>query len=458
MSNVAMKNERIDKGIAWDSFAAVCWDMDHTLVRYNVGPLFALMHECTIRYLTQVVRFPSVHLSLDPSDFDPRYSSRGLIVDRHRGNFYEIDAEKRFVRVFHGEEEVVNFADVPTIVEAQRQFQSYHGALSFSEPFAALITYFEAGLGPIFARLVTLHDSQAHLSFCVSYSELFNAMVGSFRWNFTNYNKADSWFFSALRTDIQKYIRPQPLHFVHWIRSMKESGIRTVLITNSLPEYTKLLMDFAFGTDWISAFSTVVTSARKPVFFTSSLQAFVELDSWVTPSENDVINNACRDVDFHRSAVYCGGNARDFEISLEKAIGSDDLKLVYVGDHIQSDVFVPKQTCGWTAVAVIEELENSMEIERIERLVGHSVQYADAPTVHDEAPVPRHDNLYFLTTSHGKASYWLDILRHPEKGADAVVPSVEYCMMYHHHHLRQRSDMETFSSKDTIESAVLSLE
>lgn len=68
------------------------------------------------------------------------------------------------------------------------------------------------------------------------------------------------------------YIIPDP-GMVTMLKQYRESGRKTFLVTNSLWEYTDVVMNFLVGNvagprnqDWVDLFDVVVVGSRKPAF------------------------------------------------------------------------------------------------------------------------------------------------------------------------------------------------
>ena len=74
------------------------------------------------------------------------------------------------------------------------------------------------------------------------------------------------------------------------------TGKRLFLLTNSMPDYTKLLLDTAYGRDWPDLFHFCCFHARKPHFWINEETLFEEVEydslteegiySWKVVTEN----------------------------------------------------------------------------------------------------------------------------------------------------------------------------
>ncbi|RUS25231.1 HAD-superfamily hydrolase, partial [Jimgerdemannia flammicorona] len=98
-------------------------------------------------------------------------------------------------------------------------------------------------------------------------------------------------------------------------------------------------------TDWRELFDAVVVSADKPNFYRSN-RPFRR----ITESTWAVVDA------FHRGEVYQGGNLLDFS----RFTGCQ--RVMYIGDHVFSDLEEPNIQQGWRTGAIIRELQTEIQI------------------------------------------------------------------------------------------------
>ena len=60
-------------------------------------------------------------------------------------------------------------------------------------------------------------------------------------------------------------------------------------------------------------------------------------------------------------ALYCGGSAK----MIERALGVEGNRVLYVGDHIYTDVSISKIEHKWRTCLIIRELEDVWEAELV---------------------------------------------------------------------------------------------
>jgi len=134
------------------------------------------------------------------------------------------------------------------------------------------------------------------------------------------------------------------------------AGKRLLLITNSEWEYTTRIMEYAFdphlpaGSSWRDLFEAVIVSAAKPEFFTGNRPLYRIVDE-----SNGNMQPQMGPLD--PGAVFVGGCAPD----LENHLGLHGDEILYVGDHLFSDVSVSKALLRWRTALILRELESEIE-------------------------------------------------------------------------------------------------
>jgi hypothetical protein len=102
------------------------------------------------------------------------------------------------------------------------------------------------------------------------------------------------------------------------------------------------------GRTWCDLFDLIVVDATKPEFF-SSQPPYYE----VVTEEGHLMKVTGL---IERGKVYQGGNA----VAIERLFDVPRGQILYVGDHIYSDVYQSKKICHWRTMLVISELENEL--------------------------------------------------------------------------------------------------
>ncbi|KAL6778220.1 hypothetical protein ACKKBG_A17375 [Auxenochlorella protothecoides x Auxenochlorella symbiontica] len=354
---------------------AVGFDMDYTLAQYKPETFEVLAHDETVKKLVSAFGYPKSLLDLE---FDWRYMSRGLVIDKQRGNMLKVDRHKYVKLAYHGFSELPRAARLATYNDAPQR----HG---YDEPAYALIdTLFSLAEAHLFMQLVELLDAGGSgLPLGKQYADLYRDVRGA-----VDLCHRDGSIKREVAADPARYIHADP-SLGPVLGALRASGKRVFLATNSLWDYTHVVMNYlvegrvgaARSTSWLSRFDVVVTGCGKPRFFAERKDLFevhppsgmlwnTEGGSPMVPIGEDDLPSAAlgstapsaRDVAPPRpggeARVFQGGSFHDLHKMLGVAAGSE---VLYVGDHIYGDVLRSKKALGWRTMLVIPELESELQ-------------------------------------------------------------------------------------------------
>ncbi len=139
------------------------------------------------------------------------------------------------------------------------------------------------------------------------------------------------------------------------LMDLRHAGKKVALVTNSEWFYTQAMMAYCFDRfmpgeqTWRDLFDLVIVGARKPAFFEGEQPVFEVVDA-VEGTLKPAVGP------LREGAAYLGGHAR----LVEKALGVPGDDILYVGDHIFSDVNVSKKMHRWRTALVVRELEQEL--------------------------------------------------------------------------------------------------
>jgi FMN phosphatase YigB (HAD superfamily) len=134
----------------------------------------------------------------------------------------------------------------------------------------------------------------------------------------------------------------------------KHAGKKLVLITNSEWEFVSGIMAYMFdpqlhdGMTWRDLFDMVIVSADKPNFFLRDQPAFEVI------TEKGLLRPVSGSL--KEGSIYVGGHAK----LVEEAFGLQGSQIMYIGDHVESDVHVTKSILRWRTGLVLRELEEEL--------------------------------------------------------------------------------------------------
>lgn len=324
---------------------AIGYDMDYTLIDYKM----VLLEERVYHYSKEHLR--SKGFPVSGMQFDHELVVRGLILDKELGHVLKADRFGYVRRAMHG-----------TRVLSEAEITATYGALPpidlREDRWVFLNTLFSVSEGCLYAQLVDRLDSGQlftdckepfDASRCSTYEQLYRAV-------------AKALFTAHVQSTMKEEIMQSPLKFVtvdptftQTLLDQRAAGKKLALITNSDWVYTNTMMAAAYGPflpdgmTWKDLFEVVVVSACKPDFFSSSRRPVYEI-----ATDDGMLREA---PSFERGRAYAGGNAK----LVERCLGASGSKVLYVGDHLFTDVNVAKRGLSWRTCLILQELEGEME-------------------------------------------------------------------------------------------------
>ncbi|XP_048562934.1 5'-nucleotidase domain-containing protein 4 isoform X1 [Triticum urartu] len=319
------------------SISVIGYDMDYTLIHYNVMAWEGRAYDYGMANLK------SMGFLVDDLEFDPDLVIRGLIMDKVKGNLVKADRFGYIKRVMHGTQML------PT-----RAVSEIYGRelvdLRKEDTWEFLNTLFSVSEAVMFMQMVDKLDQgfvPAELG-PLDYKGLYNAVSKAlFRAHVEGQLK------SEIMAEPERFVEPDP-ELPLALLDQKEAGKRLLLITNSDYHYTNKMMNHAFNRflpndmGWRDLFEMVIVSARKPEFFQIShpLYEVVTEDGLLRPCFKA-----------NSGGLYSGGSAQMVEKSLD--IHGDEI--LYVGDHIFTDVSQSKVHLRWRTALICRELEDEFD-------------------------------------------------------------------------------------------------
>jgi len=334
--------------------AAIGFDMDYTIATYKAETFELLAYEGARRRLVEM-GYPSELLEMN--SYDPNYFCRGLVVDKKRGNILKMDRHKYVKVAYHG---------FKPLTKAERDVL-YDPAVTtwstFREPdYAVLDTLFSLPDAYLYCELIGLKEkypARIPQDFLQIYKDIRQCVDISHR---------DGFIKLQVAADPGKYIVYDP-DIIKSLKNIKKSGRKVFLVTNSLYDYTDVVMkylttggDVSVKEDWRDLFDIIITGACKPGFLTDknlSLYRVDEATGCLTNTEGPLFESVSEYLEHGKRKIFQGGNW----LHLHKLLGvSSGTQLLYVGDHMYSDILRSKRELGWRTMLVIPELEHEVNV------------------------------------------------------------------------------------------------
>ena len=330
--STAIRNPTLDhqrsiftnRTLRFDYIQAVGFDFDHTLAVYNTKALDDLAERLVARRLVEEEKIPEEWFEDVP---DPSFARKGLILDLDEGVILKTDRYGHVLRAFHGPKKLTVSAKrklygdrdvIPHMPGEQRFIQVDH---AFSKPeillWTGLVGHTEPGERRKLWDRIRHHTDTIHRD-------------GSLKQVITA-NPAD-FIVADPRTETM-------------LTHLRENGKKVFLLTNSEWEYTASMMNTVLGRgedagdSWLELFDLVVVEAKKPNYFS--------------------VTNKSTSKPGPKPTVLIGGNLTE----MEQAIGVSGPEILYVGDHIYSDLISSKKNVYWRTMLVVPELQEELSIQ-----------------------------------------------------------------------------------------------
>ncbi|KAG9140251.1 hypothetical protein Leryth_014690 [Lithospermum erythrorhizon] len=355
-----------NRSLNMKNVVAVGFDMDYTLAQYKPETFESLAYDGTLRKLVYNLHYPSELLDWS---FDSTYMVRGLVLDKKRGNILKMDKHKYVKVAYHGFKEM----------SKEEKVAAYGSTLTrdaFDGPEYALIdTFFSLAEAYLFAQLVDFKDNRpGKLPESTDYYRLYKDVRSA-----VDMCHRDGTLKQMVAQDPKRYIN-EDAAIIPMLKMLKDSGRAIFLVTNSLWDYTNIVMNFLCGNsssdgsstfDWLQHFDVVITGSSKPGFFHDENRAnifevhpesgmLINTDNGTPMSQvgSSTISLPGKTLEKGRK-VFQGGNVGHLHKLLSIESSS---QVLYVGDHIYGDILRSKKVLGWRTMLVVPELAREVEL------------------------------------------------------------------------------------------------
>lgn len=322
------------------------FDMDYTLVPYNVEAFERLTYRLGLDRLVQSREYPDSILNLQ---FDFNRAIVGLIIDKRNGYLLQLNRYNKVKSSRFGTEEV-------SFSVQNRIYENRAVDLRDSD-FVSLDTSFAISHGVLFSQLVQLKKEGLDLPDYYQLEEDVMEAIDSIH--------RDDTLKAELRRNFKSYVIQDP-RVAKMLERYRDAGKKLMIITNSDYAYTRNLLDYSINPflkkheRWQDVFDIVITLADKPKFFEQTGRFLsIDLDTGLMSNYEGKVERG----------VYQGGCSQ----KLQKDLGLAGSEILYIGDHIYGDVVSIKKQCGWRTALVLGDLELEMEGLRKSRPVQESI-------------------------------------------------------------------------------------
>ena len=326
---------------------AIGFDMDYTLAMYYSEAFETLSATNALEKLVHKLGYPSELLEVK---YDHSFFIRGLVVDKERGNILKLDRHKYVKRALHG------FNPLPRDARAEIYDHITTSGGGFGEPrFAVLDAMFSLPDAFLFSAIVQYkddHPDQVPQSYLDIYSDVRKSVDMCHR---------DGSIKDQVKDHPQQYIERDST-LVPMLRRLHSSGRKIFLLTNSLWDYTDTVMTYLYGEEssgsWTDLFDVIISGSCKPAFMLNNRLPLYRCDPATGNLRNtEGVYGETTEEYLKRGKCFQGGNYNH----LHDLVGvSNGTQILYVGDHIFSDVLRSKRTLGWRTMLIVPELEHEI--------------------------------------------------------------------------------------------------
>eukprot|EP00752_Nemacystus_decipiens_P006623 g5954.t1 len=335
---------------------AVGFDMDYTLAQYFTA-FDQLAFDGAKAKLLKDLGYPR---EVDGFEYDPEHFSRGLVIDLERGNIIKMDRHKYIRVAFHGFNKLKSDQRKRIYLDGEK-IHTFTG-----RKYVSMDTLFSLVDAVLYAHLVELKDDGNEFLESKSYEQLFRDVRKC-----VDLCHRDGVIKDRVEEDPERYIVPDP-EMVPMLKRFRKEGVQVFLLTNSLWDYTHVVMNFLCGnskredrtTEWLDLFDVAITGACKPSFLVEPYLSLFRVDEASGSLTNtDGLMGPPKEF-LAQGKVFQGGNWLHLHDILQLSSGD---QILYVGDHMFADIVRSKRTLGWRTCLIVPELESEMNANRENR-------------------------------------------------------------------------------------------
>lgn len=344
-------------------YDVVGFDLDGTLLRYDLNNMVVLEHELLKEFLVYERNYPK---ELICQKFQGDFLQKGLIIDCQRGNILKLSENGTILKASHGTRFMTDDAICQVYGDERKwdiaqeyikdPLSAWNGPIA--EKLRTLLDYFDIGASLVFAQTVDILDKLSPNEYALGrndYKIWPDMLAGLIRiYSREYFASGESAYFEALKGNPDKYLLKTNKSVIKLLKDLKASGKALYLLTGSNIDFADFTASYALGPHWRELFDYIIGFAKKPGFFFAQRQFLKiknlrEIEGSELPLNNLLKPNSC----------YSQGNWQQLKESMCKQILRKDPKQVrslYVGDNLIQDVFAPNSMASIEILALSEEL------------------------------------------------------------------------------------------------------
>ncbi len=327
----------VNRTLRMESIRYVGFDLDWTLADYERLPLEQLTFDLATTRLIGAHNYPE---SIRDIEFRPDFPRRGLLIDKEAGTVIRMNRHRFVNLAYHGRNRLDR--------EELKRLYRYEPIRPSSDRFYHLDSLFELPEANLYAELIAMSSKEGDQIELPSTWQIFDDVRAAIDWV-----HAEGALKSRIMADPDRFLKRDPEVGLALLR-LALGGRRLILLTNSEWTYASSVCEFLFDGlipglgSWRELFDLVLVGSGKPGFFRSD-RPFLELDSKGAVEGSVEI------------PVWGGVYSQGSLEGLMELIGEPGEHVLYVGDHIYSDIVSSKIETTWRTVLIVRELEDEIE-------------------------------------------------------------------------------------------------
>jgi len=332
-----------NRALNMDQIQAIGFDLDYTLAEYK--PAFDLLAYNGALQKLLAMGYPA---EIQDLKYDGAAYQRGLVIDKRRGNLVKLDRHKYPKVVYHG------LTKIDSASRKALYSRSFEAQPQFSPPdYVSVDTEFQLVDVCLFCQLVDIKDRMPE-RVPQSYTEIYKQVRRA-----VDLCHCDGVIKNPVAVDPATYIKASP-DLPRMLKQLMVGGKQVFLLTNSLYDYTNVVCTYLLGEQWLDFFDLVICGARKPGFLLDPYLPIFRVSTEDASLENiELGSEGGAAAALAAGKVFQGGNWNHLHRMLNLQTGS---ALMYVGDHMYSDILRSKRTLGWRTLLIVPELYHEVSM------------------------------------------------------------------------------------------------
>ncbi|CAB0016770.1 unnamed protein product [Nesidiocoris tenuis] len=323
-----MVARRVDSVFNLAKYDFVGFDLDNTLVTYNLRNLFTNHFEYLAGFLNAKKQYEIPALS--PSIVD--FMSRGLVIDINRGNLLKLNCEGGIIRASHGSR-LLSSNEIQQVYGTEKKWSKLSEVIanrfsdwkSRSGEMYSFMDFTDAAATAVYALAVDSGRPTGQV-----WSDVYEAIASMY--------DDSEWENAILVGNPDRYVNKTPEKVKKWLLELRKHS-KIGLVTSNFACLAPKIARNGLGDDFQSLFDVVVYEAKKPRFFYENVP-FRDVETQ-------------EEVEFNFGQSFAGGSMDGIRENLRKILKREP-NCLYLGDSPFHDYMTSSST---DTVAIAEELK-----------------------------------------------------------------------------------------------------